>query len=99
MAAGLAVVMLRRHLVRLIKRLKLRLFYLLRLAALLLLIEFLLAVAVQLEQVMLIEVLLVHQLVGKRLRPELTAMHFLGLADYGHAYSSYLVLGVIGKNY
>lgn len=45
---------------------------------------------------MLIKELLIHQLVRKRLGPELAAMHLLGLANYGQAYSSYLVLGVIG---
>lgn len=96
MTAGLAIVVLRGYLVRLIKRLKSIDFYLVRLATLFLLIDFFLSITVHLQEIMLIKVLLIHQLVRKRLRPELTAMHLLGLANYGHAYSSCLVLGVIG---
>lgn len=63
MTAGLAIVVLRGYLVRLIKRLKSIDFYLVRLATLLLLIDFFLAITVHLQEIMLIKVLLIHQLV------------------------------------
>lgn len=96
MAAGLAVVMLRGHLVRLIKRLNVTESYLIGFAALLLLIDSFLAIAVHLHQIMLIEVLLIHHFVRKRLGPELAAMHLLGLSNYGHCYIFSRVLGVMG---
>ena len=90
MTSGLAILVFRGQLIRLIERLKgLSLnFIRLHIFIALLLIGFFLALGIHVEHVVLVEVLIVHELSGVGLGVEVASVHFLALSDYGHCYSS-----------